>query len=178
MIRRNINLLDIVVAVVVVATALYLYFSSAKKTTVDENQSFAPEKVEIIHGTPRLSDGDSLHLQGIKVRLLGIDAPELHQSCNKDGASYPCGELAKQHLESLINGNEIRCTSTKTDKYDRLLAKCYSGERELNREMVKDGWAVSYYDYKQEEADAKKQKLGIWSGTFEWPHTWRRAHPR
>ena len=178
MMRRNINLVDIVTALAVVAIAAYVYFSETKKSVVQDEPSYQPEKVEIIRGNPQLSDGDSLHLDGQKVRLLGIDAPELHQFCDKDGASYPCGEMAKQHLAALIGGNEISCTSTKRDKFDRLLAKCHAGNHDLNREMVKDGWAVSYYDYKQEEADARKQKLGIWTGSFEWPHTWRRAHPR
>ena len=178
MMRRNINLVDIVTALAVVAIAAYLYFSDTKKSVVQDEPSYQPEKVEIIRGKTQLSDGDSLHLAGQKVRLLGIDAPELHQFCDKDGASYPCGEMAKQHLAALIGGNEISCTSTKRDKFDRLLAKCRAADHDLNREMVKDGWAVSYYDYKQEEADARKQKLGIWAGSFEWPHTWRRAHPR
>lgn len=178
MMRRNINLVDIVTALAVVAIAAYLYFSETKKSVVQDEPSYQPEKVEIIRGNPQLSDGDSLHLDGQKVRLLGIDAPELHQFCDEDGASYPCGEMAKQHLAALIGGNEISCTSTKRDKFDRLLAKCHAENHDLNREMVKDGWAVSYYDYKQEEADARKQKLGIWAGSFEWPHTWRRAHPR
>ena len=178
MIHKNISVLDIVVALALVAIAIYLYFSETKKTIIDAGPDYQAEKVDVIQGKTQLSDGDSFHLDGQKVRLLGIDAPELHQFCDKDGTSYPCGEMAKKHLETLIDGNEIICTSTKYDKFHRLLAKCRAGSHDLNREMVKDGWAVSYYDYKQEEAEARKLKRGIWAGSFEWPHAWRRAHPR
>lgn len=178
MVGNHIRFIDVVVAVVVVAIALYLYFFPSDKRDLSEEDAFEPEKVQVIHGRAQLSDGDSLYLNRQKVRLIGIDAPELHQLCEKDGTSYPCGEMSKQHLETLINDNEISCTYTKTDKFDRLLGRCHAGQTDLNRQMVKDGWAVSYYDYKQEEAKARRQKFGIWAGSFEWPHTWRRAHPR
>lgn len=178
MVGNRIRFIDIVVAVVVVAIAFYLYFFPPDKLTSLKEDAFEPEKVLVIHGQTQLSDGDSLYLNRRKVRLIGIDAPELHQLCEKDGASYPCGEISKRHLATLINNNEISCTYTKTDKFGRLLGRCRTGEIDLNRQMVKDGWAVSYYDYKQEEAEARRQKLGIWAGSFEWPHAWRRAHPR
>lgn len=174
----HIRFIDIVVAVVVVAIAFYLYFFPSDQLASLEEDTFEPEKVLVIQGRTRLSDGDSLYLNRRKVRLIGIDAPELHQLCEKDGTPYPCGEMSKQHLATLVNGNEISCTYTKKDKFDRLLGRCRVGQIDLNRQMVKDGWAVSYYDYKQEETEARQQKLGIWAGSFEWPHAWRRAHPR
>lgn len=178
MMGRHIRFIDIVVTVVVVAAAFYLYFFPTDRQASTEEETFEPDEVQVIHGQTQLSDGDSLHVNRQKVRLIGIDAPELHQSCQKDGNSYPCGEMSKQHLETLINGNEISCTYTGIDKFDRLLGRCRAGQIDLNRQMVKDGWAVSYHDYKQEEAEARRQKLGIWAGSFEWPQAWRRAHPR
>ncbi|WP_297321951.1 thermonuclease family protein [uncultured Bartonella sp.] len=175
--RKN-RLVDIMIAVAVIAIAIYLYLSSSNTLETSNEPLSHSDNVSVVSGKMQLSDGDSLYSKGKKIRLIGIDAPELHQSCEKNGRSYPCGELAKKHLADLIDGHEISCTWAKKDKFDRLLGQCLANGHELNRQMVEDGWAVSYYDYPQEEADARNKKLGIWAGTFDWPRLWRRAHPR
>lgn len=177
-VRRRIRLIDIIVAVAVSAIAVYLYVPPSHKQKISTQPLSELSNAEVIRGKTQLSDGDSLHLDGRKIRLIGIDAPELHQSCEKNGRSYPCGELSKKHLAYLIDGQEISCTWVEKDKFDRLLAQCQANGYDLNKKMVEDGWAVSYYDYPQEEAQARKQKLGIWAGSFDLPRMWRRAHPR
>lgn len=177
-VRGKNRLVDVVVAVAVIAIAIYLYLPQSDTPTTSDKTISKTGNRDVISGKTQLSDGDSIHLHGQKIRLIGIDAPELHQFCEKDGHSYACGELSKQHLADLIDGQEVSCTWAEKDKYDRLLAKCRANGHDLNRQMVSDGWAVSYYDYPQEEAEARNQKLGIWAGSFEWPRAWRRAHPR
>ena len=49
-------------------------------------------------GTPAVNDGDSLTIDGLRIRLWGIDAPELHQSCTIKGEHYPCGRKARDVL--------------------------------------------------------------------------------
>ena len=57
---------------------------------------------EQIIGHARVIDGDTLEVRGTRIRLHGIDAPELQQQCRREGASaaltYPCGQEAKAAL--------------------------------------------------------------------------------
>lgn len=129
-----------------------------------------------VEGTARLVDGDSLFVDGREVRLKGIDAPEGRQSCTRAGQSWPCGEEARRELARLVSGQPVRCRSVETDQHDRLLGYCNAGDRELNREMVRSGYALAYGSFETEERDAKAARRGLWSGEFERPRDWRRNH--
>ena len=127
-----------------------------------------------VEGRARLIDGDSFRLGGHEIRLLGIDAPEGRQTCERDGGTWPCGSLARQKLASLLPGGNIRCDVDSMDQFDRLLAVCYAGGQEINRVMVEHGWAVAYGSrYQLEERAAQKTRRGLWSGRFERPRVWR-----
>jgi len=126
-------------------------------------------------GTARVIDGDSLVVKGREIRLQGIDAPEFGQSCRSDGGEIACGRQALRHLRRLIDGGTVTCKGWQEDQYQRLLAICFARGLELNREMVADGWAVSYGAYEDEERDAKKNRRGLWTSEFERPVDWRRS---
>lgn len=126
-------------------------------------------------GVAKVIDGDSLLLNGERIRLQGIDAPERDQICERNGQDYQCGDAAYTHLRALINNNQVACTSAGRDKYDRLLAHCRAGDVDLNMRMVRDGWAVDYGGYFDVELSAKKDKLGLWAGRFEMPQAYREA---
>jgi endonuclease YncB( thermonuclease family) len=129
-------------------------------------------------GHPRVIDGDTLEISGTKVRLLGIDAPELQQTCqNKRGRAYDCGHNAARHLRLLIGPKEVTCRSAEQDKDGLLLAVCYVGRHDLNRQMVLEGWALAYRAdsdaYIREELAARHLKDGLWKGRFVPPWDWR-----
>ena len=129
-----------------------------------------------ISGNPLVIDGDSLILKDRKLRLLGIDAPELAQKCTADGQQWPCGRQARAQLRAKINGALVMCTTWGEDRYQRLLATCSTGDLELNAWLVRQGWAVDYGGYGAEEAEARRNRAGIWRGDFENPGEWRRVH--
>lgn len=131
---------------------------------------------ETLHGPARVADGDSLVLGGLRIRLEGIDAPELDQTCTRDGGDYACGRQAREALARLVAGRAVSCESSGRDRYDRALARCTAGATELNRAMVEAGWAVAYGDYRREEAEARGAGRGLWAGAFERPQDWRRLH--
>lgn len=135
------------------------------------------QHIHIVKGHPYLIDGDSISLQGVEMRLLGIDAPELHQNCDITGTAYPCGYEAKDHLQKLIAGQVVECRWRKKDRYHRALAMCFVNKQSLNRQMVLDGWAVSFYLFPLEEQEARAAKRGIWATPFEIPKQWRKQHP-
>lgn len=134
---------------------------------------------ETVAGRAEVRDGDSLVIGRHRVRLQGIDAPERAQMCKKYRKTWACGREAQRHLGRLIARRRVECSVGRRDRFDRLLARCRAGGRDLNRQMVRDGMAVSFGGaYRSEEAAARRGKKGIWSGEFMRPQEWRRAHQR
>lgn len=130
-------------------------------------------------GTARVIDGDSLKLDGLEIRLKGIDAPELHQTCMDGGGnSYPCGREAREVVASLVRDRTVDCRGVDTDRYGRTLAYCVAGGVDVNREMVSRGMAVAYgrLSYLLVEHEARQAKRGLWRGSFETPQNWRDRH--
>jgi endonuclease YncB( thermonuclease family) len=125
---------------------------------------------------PQVVDGDSLTLDGTRLRLIGIDAPEVDQICAGPRGEYPCGRQARNALRELIGGRSVTCAARRRDRYDRLLASCKAGGIDLNRAMVERGWAVAYGDHDDAERSARDAGLGLWAGSFERPQDWRRIH--
>ncbi|MFM9938090.1 MAG: thermonuclease family protein [Hyphomicrobiaceae bacterium] len=125
-----------------------------------------------VTGRPTIVDGDTLHFEGTKVRLEGIDAPEAAQTClTQMGHAWPCGAIATRELGRLIGRNEVRCENRGTDKYGRMLGVCFAGATELNAEMVRLGHAWAFVKYSQAyvavEAEARQRRTGIWQGPAE-----------
>ena len=117
---------------------------------------------EIISGQASIIDGDTLKIDTVKIRLLGIDAPDK----GKDPQSAFYTE-AKNALTMYIGQQKISCQTTGDKSYDRLVAKCFLGKTDLAAFMVENGWAVDWPkfskgDYADEMQKAQQQKLGIW----------------
>jgi endonuclease YncB( thermonuclease family) len=122
-------------------------------------------------------DGDSLTVGQTKIRLFGIDAPELNQTCTRGGSQWGCGAEAADRLSRLVTGQQVFCVALGEDDYGRTLARCTVGSVDVNRTMVETGYAVAFRkystDYVAAEDRAKAAKLGLWSGTFEMPQEYR-----
>jgi len=133
-----------------------------------------------VAGKAEASDGDSLRIGRHRIRLFGIDAPELVQTCERAGWAWACGRTARQHLLArLISGSETACDVRKRDRYGRLLAVCSAGAPELNRAMVRKGMAVSFAGlYRSEEAAARHAKSGLWAAEYERPADLHSRRPR
>lgn len=131
-----------------------------------------------VSGRADARDGDSLAIGGHRVRLVGIDAPELKQTCKRNGRPWQCGRAAMRHLTGLIANRTVQCTVEKRDRFRRLLAACRAGNRDLNRSMVRDGMAISFARrYTREEASARTNRRGLWAGQFRRPKLWRDQNP-
>jgi len=120
-------------------------------------------------GQARVIDGDTVEISGRHVRLEGIDAPEMAQTCtDRTGANWRCGQDAARALERLVGDHSVTCEDKGTDKYGRMLGVCFSGSRDVNAEMVRKGlaWAFVKYSrsYVREEAEARALHIGIWQG--------------
>lgn len=132
-----------------------------------------------LYGIARAGDGDSLEINGTRIRLYGIDAPEFDQSCTKGGAQWACGAEAADQLSKLVTGRDVRCVPTGVDQYQRIVAHCTVGPTDVNAAMVERGYAVAFRKYSNEyvaiENRAKAAKRGIWAGVFAMPSEVRAA---
>ena len=129
-------------------------------------------------GAARASDGDSLWVGTDRVRLLGLDAPELDQVCwRPNGDEWPCGRAARDRLAALLHDGNIDCAPQGEDRFGRTLAHCAVGEVDLGAAIVSDGLAVARDDYAAEQRAARDANLGIWNGRFTDPRTWRDQGP-
>lgn len=130
-------------------------------------------------GPATVIDGDTLKIHGVSHRLQQIDAPELNQSCRRDGVEWLCGAESARHLRSMIRSRDVYCEISGQDRYGRKLSECFVGKRNLNAEMVASGYALAYRrygdDYVDYEEHARSNRLGLWSGTFVEPWRYRRG---
>lgn len=128
-------------------------------------------------------DGDTVSLS---LRLNAIDAPEKAQKCKAaNGQCYACGTMAADHLARLMNEADLSVSFVGTPSYGRAGARLYNEDRDINLQMVRDGWAVveSQYllsasdvkRYKGVEELARKNRLGLHQGDFIRPGEWRKG---
>jgi endonuclease YncB( thermonuclease family) len=125
-------------------------------------------------GGGRVVDGDTLRLNGERIRLIGIDAPELDQTCtDAAGRPWSCGEAARKALADRLSAGAVRCDPDGHDRYGRVLAYCSVAGEDLGAAMVGAGLAVSYPEYGGEQEAARRASLGMWQGRFVTPREWR-----
>ena len=126
----------------------------------------------------KVVDGDTIHLNGKKIRFTGIDTPELKQTCIKEGIEKSCGVTAKQILVNKIGNNTVECISEGRDRYKRILAECFVNNESLSTYLVRSGYAFAYRKYSKkfiiDEEYAKVNKVGMWSMKFEYPWNYRK----
>ncbi len=137
-------------------------------------------RAEHLEGRAEAVDGDTLDIAGTHVRLAGIDAPELRQTCERDGRLWRCGEAAREALDEALAAGPVSCRAEKRDKYRRPLGFCTVGGTDLSALMVQKGLAVAYLGkaYQRDEAEARAARRGLWAGTFQPPADYRAEHPR
>ncbi|EAI6697250.1 thermonuclease family protein [Campylobacter upsaliensis] len=161
--------LSLVIIIIVLAISSFNQVSSF-------NQSFTTflaqknlEK-ELTGKVSKVIDGDTIellaktskenpynHIAKLKIRLYGIDAPELKQAYGKE---------AKEFLSALVLKQEVSLIIENKDKYDRFVGTLFLKGQDINKEMVKNGYAHAYESFSKkylaEQADAKMFKLGLW----------------
>jgi endonuclease YncB( thermonuclease family) len=113
-----------------------------------------------------------------RIRLTGLDAPELDQTCTDGaGASWPCGRVASRRLAELVANEDIACATEGRDRYGRYLGRCSVNGDDLGSVLVREGLAVADRpSYLREDAEARGSRLGIWGGPFDTPRVWRDTH--
>ena len=107
----------------------------------------------------RVVDGDTIILNGEKIRFSGIDTPELKQTCLKDNEEVGCGMFAKMLLIKKIGNNTPICIGKKKDFYKRTLAECFVNGESLSKFLVRTGYAFDYAVYSKKNIPKMKSML-------------------
>jgi endonuclease YncB( thermonuclease family) len=129
-------------------------------------------------------DGDTIQLADVTYRLNGVDAPELDQMCIDDHAdAWACGVEARDQLSRLIGSRQVRCDDLGSGPYKRRHIGICTVEGEsasLNQLLVRQGFALNLEPYargrfREDEADAKDNRRGLWKGCFVAPQEFRQG---
>ncbi len=136
---------------------------------------------DTIIGRASVIDGDTIEIQGQRIRLNGVDAPESAQFCiNQDGKRYGCGSEAAIVLKLFLELSvPTRCEFVEWDQYGRYVGDCYRADDvSLAVGIVRSGYALDWPRYSKGkystyEAEAKAEKVGMWAGNFEVPWEYR-----
>lgn len=177
---RTLNLISVIFFMVV----MVIYIAQEKKSFLGARQDGDAIQVVVVH------DGDTVSVtingKQEKVRLIGIDAPEIGQK--------PWGQESKRHLESILKNTSQKVRMEfdveKTDQHGRILAYLWTADKSLiNLMMVKNGYAMLYTvppnvkyaeEFRKAQAEARERGRGIWGedGLNQMPRDYRRENPR
>ena len=128
----------------------------------------------------KIIDGDTINLNGEKIRFNGIDTPELKQTCNKNNEIILCGIEARKLWIEKIGKNKVQCIREGKDQYKRTLAECFVNDLSLSTYLVRKGYAFAYRKYSTkfvgDEDYARLNNLGMWSMKFEYPWDYRKKN--
>ena len=128
----------------------------------------------------KIIDGDTIHINGEKIRFSGIDTPELKQTYINNKKIIFCGLEAKNLLAKIIDNRDVNCISEGKDQYKRTLAECFVGDLSISSYLVREGYAFAYRKYSEkfvkDEEFAKENNKGMWSMSFEYPWEYRKKN--
>ncbi|WP_417625193.1 thermonuclease family protein [Paremcibacter congregatus] len=174
--------ISLVVVGAILAGLFFSIFLPETFHTITPSPTKRPSPLEgDISGRAFVIDGDTVKVNHSRIRLHGIDAPELKQSCWNNDTQYRCGQKAKSYLKRLTDNQTVVCKTINKDQYGRDVAKCFNDKGiDINAAMVASGHAIAYLyysqDYLAQQVEAKSQKLGIWAGRFTEPYLFRKQN--
>lgn len=135
-----------------------------------------PAAADEFTGRASVIDGDTIEIQGQRIRFDGIDAPESRQQCkDAQGKDYLCGEASADALDAFLAESRPTSCTTSGKSYDRLVGSCWRADgQDINRWLVSRGFAIdwprySHGKYAAEQRQAEHAKRGMWAGSFERP---------
>jgi endonuclease YncB( thermonuclease family) len=139
---------------------------------------------DTISGKPTITDGDTFRFKsGIRIRLFGVDTPEKSQKCEAKGACYPCGQEATKFVQNFIGKSELVCELTGDKTFDRYVASCSVGGKDLGEALIANGWGFPYLEFLEKSRleapytaaarQAQSRAAGMHRGRFIPPADWR-----
>jgi len=135
--------------VVLLASVLLIYVALVERGDIPASAAHAdlpsPWAGSLSCQSPPVSDGDTFRCGKHRIRLAGIDTPEMPGHCRKGRKCTPGDPFAaKQALQNLVRG-PVLCTPIEKDRYGRIVARCQAGGRDVSCAMLDMGHAVKRY---------------------------------
>jgi endonuclease YncB( thermonuclease family) len=122
---------------------------------------------EEIRGDAQVISGNEMVVGDKSVRLFGIAAPGLDDTCKVNDANIKCGIVAWGELIKLADGQYVSCDVETVSDTKQPYATCYISETDLNEALVRAGWAKAVLQqtdrYAVDQADAKESRRGLWA---------------
>lgn len=160
--------------VLVAAACTALATVTAPMCPVRDGSGLPAWRVERVHDGDTVTCADERGASH-KIRLVGIDAPESDQAY---------GGAARTALAAKVAGRAVRVDGRGHDQHGRLLGTLFLDGRDINREMVAEGWAWVFGGFAPDdelvavEAEARRLRRGLWADPRpQAPAEWRHAHP-
>lgn len=129
-----------------------------------------------LKGRAIVISGDTLEINGERIRLEGIMAPVDGQTCKMYGLTYDCRRISATALMDLTAGSTVRCPEYRVEPNVGKVGTCYAGGYDLSEGMVYTGWALAYpraaNGYLHFEKRARHSHHGLWRGAFMIPWKW------
>lgn len=144
---------------------------------------FNPLDYPAISGVSRIVSGDTLQVNGRTVKLFGVAAPNVSQTCaDASGRGYKCGQQAISWLGSWLADNVVQCHILNEDERGVLTGVCMLSPYDIGAALINAGWAVAdvrqtkiYIPYQNQ---ALSNKRGLWQGEFYMPWDWQKIQAR
>lgn len=128
-------------------------------------------------GVVHVIDADTIDVGGQRVRLFGIDAPEVGQPCQIAGRTADCGRWARGNVVTRFEGVHADCTQQNVDRYARIVATCLVDGNDMGAVIVSAGWAWAYMRYSDayalDEKSAALDGVGLWQFDVQRPEDYR-----
>lgn len=183
-------------SVLIVIALLFSASNAEENRNIFLKKNVQTAQTGTLYRVTQVHDGDTVSIRISKftkipakterVRLIGIDAPELKQE--------PWGRKAKKHLKDIVSKSDwivsVELDLEQRDKHGRLLGYLWDKKgRCINMQMVETGYAMAYtlppnVKYANQLADAqsraRQDKKGLWkeNAFSKTPREWRRENPR
>ncbi len=169
------------------ALALLAAFPAAAQETADQTttaakpETAAPKPPKTVSGPAFVHDGDTIYIDGKGHRLFGISAPEMDAAGGLEARTVLDDTLA-------AGGGQVECSLTGRKTFNRPVAICRSGDRDLAVAVLQSGWAVTWRsylygrgstpdlaaDYWAAETAARAAGIGLWAKPADdrWWDSW------
>jgi len=153
---------------IVVGSATFYLFSPLANNTNEPDPPNASQT--IIRGSPYVIDGDTLDIDGSRIRLLWIDACEMGQTAAINQRPFDCGAWSRDQLIKIIENQEVTCHSQETDRYNRHLSVCRLPDTtDIGLAHLRQGASILFSgregppDYVLTANRARISRQGVWS---------------
>lgn len=138
-----------------------------------------------ISGVATTVDGDTIRIDGQRIRIGAIDACEIGQIGLMAGEPWDCGASGRSQMAGMVEGRSVACRVFDIDRYERPVAQCFADEKDIGLAMVESGQAfvvthwlprshpIDLDQYRQIEGQAREMNRGIWSAELDDPAQFR-----